>query len=500
MAAIKLTTSSSPTNYHEEPLCIIKVHQSGLVSASPAWSVQEAEDCDDNSLFASNKGLDEAINKGTRLTTYAFATTAGSIYEYSVEWNVEASRSHDLEQRVFNQNDINREINEQRRDVVRKDFESTGRVYEAECNWTNQAHVEIVSASGFLEPNILLSFPFGSKLMIKYKAMVPSETKENEVVVSKGTTNRVQPCLILRTSIQFLIYFTVAFVGISFALLFSFGNTGSDFSMAILLSIIPLAFIVKHDVLDDRSVFHFNHQFPLLFNSRNDSATSERDANRGLVLQLSVYHAHNFGVISLAGYGTVTLPTKPGSYEVDVSTWKPISTSSTDNTRGRMHEYYLGSCLDDIGPSDPVPTSEFENELNGTGINLFSKGGLHVDGSGSVCVRIQVMENCVNQKSYFNQVSMAGEQESQLQCAKMRETVDEVLTRVRRNKRGRMARVGNSDVLKRDVLTERQRVAVVPLNKEVDYKGIVGSVSEQTRQVLERVKMRQTTTSTYTDL
>lgn len=212
--------------------------------------------------------------------------------------------------------------------------------------------------------------------------------------------------------------------------------------MSVLLSIVPLAFITSAKVFSD-SVYHFNHQFTLLYNTQG--AHLAQDDDGPLLLELRAYFKHNFGLTSLAGFGTVTIPTEPGTYEVFVPTWKPISCPGIGETRGRMHDYYLGgSCLSEIDPHESIPTSDYEGELmKDANLSLFSKGGLVTDSSGTIHVRIHVSKvlrfrGDSSSNSYRHpEMIHAIPIESILHRVKMRETVDEVLKRVRRNKRGR---------------------------------------------------------------
>lgn len=207
--------------------------------------------------------------------------------------------------------------------------------------------------------------------------------------------------------------------------------------MIVLLSIIPLALITSAKVFSD-SVYHFNHQFTFLYDTQGAAGP--------LLLELRAYFKHNFGLTSLAGFGSVTIPTEPGTYEVFVPTWKPIACPGISQTRGRMHDYYLGgSCLSVIDSHDPIPTSGNENDLiKDANVSLFSKGGLVTDSSGTIHVRIHVArllrfrgDSAFNSYRHPEMIQANPIEESKQHRVKMRETVDEVLSRVRRNKRGR---------------------------------------------------------------
>ena len=226
------------------------------------------------------------------------------------------------------------------------------------------------------------------------------------------------------------------------ALLLCLGDTGDEFLLSVLLSIVPLALITSAKVFSG-SVYHFNHQFSLLYNTPGAQLQDDADP---LLLELRAYFKHNFGLTSLAGFGTVTIPTEPGTYEVFVPTWKPISCPGISQTRGRMHDYCLGgSCLSEIESHDPIPTSDNEGELiKDAHVSLFSKGGLVTDSSGTIHVRIHVSKvlkfrGDSTSKSYRHpeMIQAIRIEDSKQHRVKMRETIDEVLSRVRRNKRGR---------------------------------------------------------------
>jgi hypothetical protein len=218
--------------------------------------------------------------------------------------------------------------------------------------------------------------------------------------------------------------------------LLSLGDAGDEFLHSILLLIVPLALITSAKVFSDATVYHFNHHFSLLYNTD----CSDMIKNDGpLLLELHCYFKHNFGLTSLAGYGTTTLPKETGNYNIGVPTWKPIACSGMGETRCRMHDFFLGSCLSGIDPLVPVPSSESEGEMvKDVGVRLFSKGGLLSDGSGTVNVRIHVSRIIRRHGDRKSHAEMKPTEPQQYRV-RMR-TVDEVLSRVRRNKRGRMSR------------------------------------------------------------
>ena len=195
-------------------MCTIRVYQSGLVIANPALSKREAEDYDLSNVFMSNRGFDEIVKNGERLTTYQFYTREGLIFEYSIESSDESRYGCDNDDIIAERNHLNQEKLDHRRELLRKEFEESGRLYDEYCKWTNQASVEIVSASGFYAPNMFLRLPFGSHLMIRYQLKAIDGDKS--VAVFKGLTNYVQSFPVLSNSLEFIVRFSMALVTVFF--------------------------------------------------------------------------------------------------------------------------------------------------------------------------------------------------------------------------------------------------------------------------------------------
>lgn len=197
-------------------LCTIRAHQSGFVTATPATSTIEAEDFDDSNVFLSNKALDEIKINGERISTYHLKC-GGKVYEYSIEHSI-GDRSRRLDHDVFvdKQNDINRELMEERRNNIYKEFERTGRLYQNNCrNCSTHAYIEIVSASDFTHPNKLLTMPFGASLMIKYR-LTKTTHGECKEVIRMGHTDSVKRFSQIHKSIEFITHFVVAFIIVFF--------------------------------------------------------------------------------------------------------------------------------------------------------------------------------------------------------------------------------------------------------------------------------------------
>ena len=201
-------------------LSVIKVYpNTGLVSTSPQLSEVEAEDCQESRIFLSERSLNRVIDKGQPLTTYSFVVSE-RVYEYTIVMNGGVNTDNDTELRIAEQHNIDRDNNDKRRELIRKEYDAFDCMYERN-DWDKQAHIEIVSADGFVESNLLLCAPHGSNLVVRYKIIKPSgiittKKREEEEVVLKGTTSSIQSYCAVRASLEFVTHFIVAFVGIAF--------------------------------------------------------------------------------------------------------------------------------------------------------------------------------------------------------------------------------------------------------------------------------------------
>ena len=196
-------------------LSVIKVYpNTGLVSTSPQLSDVEAENCEDSMIFLSERGMNRFIDKGQRLTTYSFVVSE-RVYEYTIVMNDRATTDNDTELRIAEQHNVDRDNDDKRRELIRKEYDAFDCMYERN-DWDKQAHIEIVSADGFVESNLLLCAPHGSNLVVGYKITTKKREKEEEEVIVKGTTSSIQSHCAVRATLEFITHFIVAFVGIAF--------------------------------------------------------------------------------------------------------------------------------------------------------------------------------------------------------------------------------------------------------------------------------------------
>ena len=211
-----IPTHSNYIRREEVALCTIRAHQSGFVTATPAASTIEAEDFDDSNVFLSNRAVDKIKTNGERISTYQVKYD-GKVYEYSIEHNIgDWSRRLDHDALIDKQNDFNMELMDQRRNCIYKECERTGRLYKnSSSDCSTHAYIEIVSASNFAHPNMLLTMPFGASLKISYKLTKTTHDGRKEVV-RKGHTDSVRRFSPIYNSIEFIVQFVVAFVIVLF--------------------------------------------------------------------------------------------------------------------------------------------------------------------------------------------------------------------------------------------------------------------------------------------
>ena len=228
---------------------------------------------------------------------------------------------------------------------------------------------------------------------------------------------------------------------------------------------------------------HVNHQFSLLFRKSSNNDHPANISHQNAMMEMHAYFHHNFGMISLAGSAVVPLPSEPGTYDINVPTFKPIACSGMNESRCRMQSYYLGTCLSEILSSEPAPTPS--NEDGELATRRLSKAGQITDGSGIIHLRVNVMKNYFN-SAYSN---TSDELESSQHRVKVQETVDEVLSRVRRNKRVRMSRmmVPSSNPANRNAARMSGRLYRSVASNEEKAEVEETKQSDRTADVLQRV-------------
>ena len=165
--------------HHVEELCVIKMYnKNGMVSASPE------------------------LLEGT---IHSFTTPDQENVDYTIEMMIEQDPEDEGDYTLKG----SRISEVKRRQLSWQEVDDTEHAFDY------QTHVEIVSANGFTQPNILFSAPFGSSLVIRYKILKPNESgRKQDDVVLKGSTNKLQSYDAFSTSIRFCVSFFVAFISI----------------------------------------------------------------------------------------------------------------------------------------------------------------------------------------------------------------------------------------------------------------------------------------------
>uniref|UniRef100_A0A7S4J0B0 Uncharacterized protein n=1 Tax=Odontella aurita TaxID=265563 RepID=A0A7S4J0B0_9STRA len=77
-----------PTRLHEEVLCVVRYHSSGLLEVKPGFSEVEPEEDDlyyHDRIFISDATCTTRRSVGPCLTTFCFSSPQGSTYEYTLE-------------------------------------------------------------------------------------------------------------------------------------------------------------------------------------------------------------------------------------------------------------------------------------------------------------------------------------------------------------------------------------------------------------------------------
>ena len=205
--------------------------------------------------------------------------------------------------------------------------------------------------------------------------------------------------------------------------------------------ITPLALMASSRGFSNIIVHYSNHQFNILY---NDETGKIVDTPPPLFLELWGYFKHNnFGLISLTGCGTIALPTDPGNYDVCAPTWKSIACRPIGVTRFRLHDFFLGSC-GEMNPMDPVLTSCSEAEMvkdvkwDYSATEVYWRMGVGQRMCRYLCIEkfllpVDMMSRC------HAGINLTVE-ESKQHWVQMRENIDEVISQVRWNRRGRMSR------------------------------------------------------------
>jgi len=162
----------------------------------------------------------------------------------------------------------------------------------------------------------------------------------------------------------------------------------------------------------------FNNSSISLGPNQHADADSLGELNHFIELRIQVYAKRRETIVSLLGQASVLVPTTGDSHEVlQVCTCRPISRNGTSEAMYRLKDYYLGSTLKEIKRS----------------FSRFNTKDKHVvtEPSGTIHLRVQTISNNSFSPAF---VKPNGNDE---EPAILKESVDEVLSKMRRSKRVR---------------------------------------------------------------
>ena len=199
-------------------------------------------------------------------------------------------------------------------------------------------------------------------------------------------------------------------------------------------------------------VHHFGHPISMYRTQEysKDQCKDEPSPQGDTTIVVQVYAKQSESTVCLLGCGSLKMSTRESNYEIEIQTCRPVSYEGKSELWLRLQDYYLGSTLNEI---------QSENILIPN-----MKKGVVTEESGTVRLRVQ------NISSNFS--SSLPELSSEESPLILRESIDEVLSRLRRNK--------------------RERTVSNALDYAVDKTNFDNlRISKKTREVLERAKARK---------
>ncbi len=218
--------------------------------------------------------------------------------------------------------------------------------------------------------------------------------------------------------------------------------------------------LVLYDAVNDTSdeveemqdpVYHFGHHISLYRVGKDAKELDRAGAlEKHPSIFIQVYAKQSDSKVSLLGCGSLLLSTSQSHYDIDIPTCRPISYGGRSETLLRLRDCYLGPTL---------------NEVQSKKIMMFNRKKDNVtEASGTVSVRVQ------NISTTF--LSSTSSEASNKSSPILKESIDEVLSRLRRHK--------------------RERAISDALCNSMDSTNVENlKISKKTRDVLERAKARK---------
>jgi len=169
-------------------------------------------------------------------------------------------------------------------------------------------------------------------------------------------------------------------------------------------------------VSSQKPVFLFGHHISM---SKMPSVGAAKDLGEALTgfldMKIQIYAQRSDSIVCLLGQTSVLIPTTIDNQRIEVQTYRPISINGISETMYRLKEHYLGSTLKEIQYS----LLKF-NQKDNTVVT---------EPSGTLVLRVQSISDSVF-PPYFVQPNA---EEGPI----LKESVDEILSRIRRSKRSR---------------------------------------------------------------
>uniref|UniRef100_A0A7S4J059 Uncharacterized protein n=1 Tax=Odontella aurita TaxID=265563 RepID=A0A7S4J059_9STRA len=289
---------------------------------------------------------------------------------------------------------------------------------------------------------------------------------------------------------------------------------------------VMVASLVSITTSDDRSNYltakhHFNHPIILVESldnndpiSGNVSDSLAEDHETKLMssgfpaMFLQVCAERSFGRVDVVAFGLIRIPPKPGSYEINVPMSKALAGGGMSETKSRLYDYYFGCSpvvlssvmTDFLSISQPrqMHATASTESVNGTRLFNGGKGpalqmginSLVTVGAGSVRIRVHVQSTAFYHRT--SNVNCRVDESEVSRTPILRETVDGVLMRVRKNRRRRMFRGAVRGSFEVESLSMSDKQVDGCTNKnDLSFNGESCDRNPRTAEVLARVRSRR---------
>jgi len=433
--------------FYEKVLCTIKVYRNNTMETTPGFSEEEPED-ESNPMFTSSHDLNMRQMKGSKLSTFRFTTPRGSQYEYTIE-NKNAVPSVVSAERMIAEEMYKdkKKVEERRNRSGRMLF---GKPNSVDVPFFLHVNLEIVSAMGFDDQGGFVFAEYETVLpkSWSFASQVPGvnwggRNPPNELTVT-GTTHMARPMYLkpkisatnetafgtanvprstevmsgYRSKFLGTIMFLSIVVGMILGEAYIVWLFGALFMLVSIMGLTSSG-IYEHELADP--VYHFGHPTSIHLAPPTEYLTNPTmmSSAPSILFQLSSKHAFQRHIIE--GYGFVKIPTTPGNYETDVKLWVPRG-----GIRSEMRNFFIGGAyrLHDL--------RSIEMPADMGGASFLSKFGFRTEKSGTLKIRMSVAAQA--EPVVSSDGSIDGDL-GRSQTLNGRSTVEDILTRVRNNRK-----------------------------------------------------------------